>query len=155
MPDFDSMAASRMRDNVERWMIHESLSFENVKNEENSFQILVKHAGPAGIPVDIFEPKGQPGILVIGTKVAMKNKQIARYLGFTEQEKANFEKRVADFCYTIQAINKNVTEDGKLKIGVYVVLDKPEDINQQSVFEAIDRVSEMYDKTARFLLKTF
>ena len=149
------MVASRMRDNVERWMIHEGLSFEGVKNDENSFQILVKHAGPAGIPMDIFEPKGQPGILVIGAKIAMKNKQISRYLGFTEQEKANFEKKVADFCYTIQAINKNVTEDGKLKIGVYVVLDKPEDINQQSVFETIDRVSEMYEKTARFLLKTF
>ena len=155
MPRIDTMAASRMRDNVERWMIHEGLSFVDVKNEENSFQILVKHAGPAGVPVDIFEPKAQPGILVIGAKIAMKNKQIARYLGFTEQEKANFEKKVADFCYTIHAINKNVTEDGKRKIGVYVVLDKPDEINQQSVFEAIDRVSEMYEKTARFLLKTF
>ena len=149
------MVASRMRDNVERWMIHEGLSFEDVKNEENSFQILVKHAGPAGVPVDIFEPNGQPGILVIGAKISMKNKQVSRYLGYTEQEKENFEKKVADFCYNIQAINKNVTEDGKRKIGVYVVLDKPENINQQTVFEAIDKVSEMYEKTARFLLKTF
>ena len=155
MSNFEDMASSRMRDNVERWMIHEGLSFEDVKNEENLFQILVKHAGPAGVPVDIFEPRGQPGILVLGAKISMKNKQISRYLGFTEQEKTNFEKKVADFCYTIQAINKNVTEDGKRKIGVYVVLDKPDEINQQSVFEAIDRVSEMYEKTARFLLKTF
>ena len=93
--------------------------------------------------------------LLLEAKISMKNKQISRYLGFTEQEKTNFEKKVADFCYTIQAINKNVTEDGKRKIGVYVVLDKPDEINQQSVFEAIDRVSEMYEKTARFLLKTF
>ena len=149
------MVASRMRDNVERWMIHEGLSFEDIRNDENLFQILVKHAGPSGVPVDIFEPKGQQGILVLGAKISMKNKQISRYLGFTEQEKKNFEKKVADFCYTIQAINKNVTEDGKRKIGVYVVLDKPEEINQQSVFDAIDRVSEMYEKTSRFLLKTF
>ena len=39
------MSLSRMRDNVERWLIHESLSFNPVKSEENSFQILVKHAG--------------------------------------------------------------------------------------------------------------
>ena len=155
MFEFDVMVSSKMRDNVERWMIHEGLSFENVKNDENSFQILVKHAGPTGIPVDIFEPKGQPGILVIGSRIAMKNKQVSRYLSFTEQEKSRFEKKVADFCYTIKAINKNMTEDGKLKIGVYVVLDKPEDINQQTVFEAVDRVSDMYEKTARFLLKTF
>ena len=144
-----------MRDNVERWLIHEGLSFENVKNSENTFQILVKHAGPAGVPVEIFEPKAQQGILVIGSKVVMKNNQIARYLGFNDEEKQRFEKKVADYCYSIQAINKNVTEDGKQKIGVYVVLDKEENINQQGVFDAMDRVSEMHEKTARFLMKTF
>ncbi|MCV0400576.1 MAG: DUF2299 domain-containing protein [Nitrosopumilus sp.] len=149
------MTTSRMRDNVERWVIHEGLSFEEVKNPENNFQILVKHAGQSGIPVDIFEPKGQPGILVIGAKVVMKNNQIARYLGFSPEEKEKFEKKVADFCYSIQAINKIITEDGKQKVGVYVVLDDKENINQQTMLEAIDSVSEKYDKTARFLLKTF
>ena len=48
-----------------------------------------------------------------------------------------------------------VTEDGKQKVGVYVVLDDKENINQQTVFEAMDKVSEMYDKTSRFLMKTF
>ena len=32
------MSASRMRDNVERWLIHESLAFDQVKNQENSFK---------------------------------------------------------------------------------------------------------------------
>ncbi len=149
------MSASRMRDNVERWVIHEGLSFEEVKNPENTFQILIKHAGQSGIPVDVFEPKGQPGILVIGAKVVMKNNQIARYLGFNAEEKERFEKKVSDFCYSIQAINKIITEDGKQKVGVYVVLDDKENINQQTMLEAIDSVSEKYDKTARFLLKTF
>ena len=149
------MSTSKMRDNVERWLIHEGLSFEEIKNPENSFQILVKHAGQSGIPIDIFEPKAQQGILVIGSKVVMKNNQISRYLGFNKEEKEKFEKKVSDFCYSIQAINKFITEDGKQKIGVYVVMDDKENINQQTVFDAVDRVSEMYDKTARFLLKTF
>ena len=144
-----------MRDNVERWVIHEGLSFEEVKNPENIFQILIKHAGQSGIPVEVFEPKGQPGILVIGAKVVMKNNQIARYLGFSQEEKEKFEKKVSDFCYSIQVINKIITEDGKQKVGVYVVLDDKENINQQTMLEAIDSVSEKYDKTARFLLKTF
>ncbi len=149
------MSTSRLRDSVERWLIHEGLSFEDVKNPENTFQILVKHAGQTGIPIEIFEPKGQPGILVIGAKVVMKNNQIVRYLGFNQQEKENFEKKVADYCYSIQAINKNITEDGKQKIGVYVVLDDKENINQQTVFDAIESVSEKHEKTSRFLLKTF
>ena len=144
-----------MRDNVERWMIHEGSSFEEMKIPEDSFHILVKHAGQYGIPVEIFEPKSQQGIIVIGAKVVMKNKQIARYLGFNEEEKAKFEKKISDFCYSIQAINKMITEDGKQKIGVYVVLDDKENINQQTVFDAMDKVSEMHEKTSRFLMKTF
>lgn len=144
-----------MRDNVERWIIHEGLQSEEVKNPENNFQILVKHAGRYGIPVDVFEPKGQPGILVIGAKVVMKNSQIARYLGFSAEEKERFEKKVNDFCNSIQVINKIITEDGKQKVGVYVVMDDKENINQQTMLDAIDDVSEKYDKTSRFLLKTF
>jgi len=149
------MSASRMRDNIERWLIHEGLSFEETKNTESTFQILVKHAGQYGIPVEIFEPKAQSGILVIGAKVIMKNNQIARYLEFNEEEKEIFEKKVVDFCNSIHAINKIITEDGKQKIGVYFVLDDKENINQQTVFDAMDKVSEMYEKTARFLMKTF
>ena len=86
-----------MRDNIERWLTHEGLSFEEIKNSENSFQILVKHAGQYGIPAEIFEPKAQPGILVIGAKVIMKNNQIARYLGFNNEEKAKIRKQSSRF----------------------------------------------------------
>lgn len=144
-----------MQDNVERWLIHEGLSFKYVKSNENIFQIVIKHAGIQGIPIDVFEPKRQPGILVVGAKVIMKNNHIARYLRFNTEERTKFEKKVADFCYSIQAINKVIAEDGKQKIAVYVVLDDKENINQQTLFEAIDSVSEKYEKTSRFLLKTF
>ena len=149
------LSASRMRDNVERWLIHESLPFNEIKNEENSFQILVKHAGQFGIPVEIFEPKAQLGILVIGAKIEMKNNQIIRYRGFNEEEKAKFANKVLDFCNSIEAISKIITEDGKQKVAVYVVLDNKENINQQAMFDAIDAVSEKHEKTSRFLLKTF
>jgi len=149
------MSTSRMRDNVERWLIHESLSFNSVKSEENSFQILVKHAGQYGIPVDIFEPKSQLGILVVGAKVEMKNNQIIRYRGFTDEEKSKFSDKLSDFCNSIEAISKIITEDGKQKIAVYVVLDDKENINQQTMLDAIDSLSEKHERTSRFLLKTF
>ena len=144
-----------MRDNVERWLIHESLPFDQVKNEENAFQILVKYAGQYGIPVDIFEPKAQLGILVVGAKIEMKNNQIIRYKGFNEEEKTKFANKISDFCNSIEAISKIIAEDGKQKIAVYVVLDDKENINQQTMFNAIDSVSEKHEKASRFLLKTF
>ena len=144
-----------MRDNVERWLIHEALPFSPVKNEENSFQILVKHAGQYGIPVDVFEPKSQLGILVIGAKIEMKNNQIIRYRGFNDEEKSKFANKISDFCNSIEAISKIITEDGKQKVAVYVVLDDKENINQQTMLDAIDAVSEKHEKTSRFLLKTF
>lgn len=149
------MSMSRMRDSVERWLIHESLSFNSVKSEENSFQILVKHAGQYGIPVDIFEPKAQLGILVVGAKVEMKNNQIIRYRGFTDEEKSKFSDKLSDFCNSIEAISKIITEDGKQKIAVYVVLDDKDNINQQTMLDAIDSLSEKHERTSRFLLKTF
>ena len=149
------MVTSRMRDNVERWLIHESMSFEGVKSTENSFQVLVKHAGPYGIPIDIFEPKAQLGILVIGAKISLKNNQIIRYRVFNEEEKTKFANKVLEFCNSIQAISKIIVEDGKQKVAVFVVLDDKENINQQTMFDAIDRVSEKHEKTSRFLLKTF
>ncbi|MFB1006118.1 MAG: DUF2299 family protein [Nitrosopumilus sp.] len=149
------MSLSRMRDNVERWLIHEGLSFNPVKSEENSFQILVKHAGQYGIPVDIFEPKSQLGILVVGAKVEMKNNQIIRYRGFTDEEKSKFSDKLSDFCNSIQAISKIISEDGKQKVAVYVVLDDKENINQQTMLDAIESLSEKHERTSRFLLKTF
>ncbi len=85
----------------------------------------------------------------------MKNSQISRYLGFNEEEKEKFEQKVTNFCNSIQVISKIITEDGKQKVGVYVVLDDKENINQQTVFDALDGVSEKHEKTSRFLLKTF
>lgn len=141
----------KLRDDVERWLVHMGSSFKEVKSD-NSFQITLLHAETM---IEIFEPKNQQGVLVIGSKVIMKNKQDARYITFNEDEKKIFEDKVASFCHSIGAINRNATEDGKYKIGVYMVLDDPTMINQQEFFSTIDKVVEMHEKTAEFLLKTF
>jgi hypothetical protein len=144
-----------MKENIERWLTHESYSFESIKSTEDIFKIQIKHAGQFGIPVEIFEPKTQPGIIVIGAKVIMKNNQISRYLKFNDEEKTRFSKKMGDFCNSIFAIHKIINEDGKQKIGVFVVLDDKENINQKTVSEGIGKVSEMHEKTSHFLIKTF
>lgn len=147
------MSTSPIRDNVERWLVHHDLAFKSIKTPENSFHILIRPAGQYGMPIEIFEPKTQPGTIVVGAKVVMANRQIRRYQEFTPDEKRKWEERVKDFCDSIHAINRNVFEDGKQKIGVYVVLEG--DINQQVLLDAISQIAAMHERTARFQMKTF
>ena len=143
------------REHVERWLIHSDMSFKDIKDPDNTFHILIKHAGAYGVPVEVFEPKKQAGILVIGAKVIMKNNQIQRYIRFSEKEKEKFKENMSKFCHSVQAINKFITKDGKEMIGVYIVLDDKENINQQTMLDGINSVVEKYEKISRFLLKTF
>jgi len=78
-----------------------------------------------------------------------------RFLKLNEKEKMNFEKKITDFCYTIKAVNKFFYEDGIKKVGVYIVLDKKEQLNQPGFMKTLSKIIEMSDKTRDFLYKTF
>ncbi|HSG74069.1 MAG TPA: hypothetical protein VLA01_02620, partial [Nitrosopumilaceae archaeon] len=65
------------------------------------------------------------------------------------------EKKVADFCYNIKAVHRMSEENGKKVVGVFVVLDKDEQFNQNSFLESLQNVIEMSDKTSQFLIKAF
>ncbi len=144
-----------LRDNVERWLIHENYKFDEQKSDENNFQMAIKHVGSFGNVVEIFQPKNQPNVLVLGSKIPLKNNQNARYLRLSEAEQEKFEKKVADFCYNIKAVHRMSEENGKKVVGVFVVLDKEEQLNQHSFFEGLQNVIEMSDKTSQFLIKAF
>ena len=143
------------KNSVERWLIHENYKFSDIKNKENNFQIGIRHAGSFGMPIEIFQPKNQPNVLVIGGKIPLKNRQNFRYLNLNDKEKENFEKKAADYCNSIHAIPKFFDENGKKVVGVYVVLDDESKFNQQDFANAIQQVIEMSEKTTQYLMKTF
>ena len=147
--------ANQLQNNVERWLVHENYKFTNKKTDDTTFCNVIKNVGSYGIPVEIFEPKNQPGVLVIGGKIFFKNNQTLRYNKLTDAEREKFHSSVKDFCDSIYAIHKIFKEDGKVVIGVYVVLDKVERFTQQLVMDTISQVNEMGDKVTRFVLKTF
>ena len=117
---------SRLRDNVERWLIHENYDFKQGKSDDATFKIIINNSDGLGNDTEVFEPKGQENILVIGIKIDMKTKQLIRFRELNETEQENFKKKVDDFCYSIKAVGKFLDEDGKKKVGVFIVLDKPE-----------------------------
>ena len=146
---------SNLHEDVQRWLIQENYSFDEAETEEDNFKIIIKNVGTFGNNLEIFEPKQQANILVIGIKVPLKNNQMMRFLKFAEKEKENFEKKITDFCYSIKAINKFFDEDGKKKVGVYIVLDKKEQLNQPSFTKTLTQIIEISDKTSQFLYKAF
>jgi len=105
--------------------------------------------------LEIFEPKQQANVLVIGVKIPLKGKQMMRYRQLNQKEQENFEKKMTDFCYSIQAINKFFDEDGMKKVGDYIVLDKKEQLNQPTFVATLTKIIEVSEKTAQFLYKSF
>ena len=146
---------SNLHEDVQRWLIQENYSFDEAETEEDNFKIIIKNVGTFGNNLEIFEPKQQANILVIGIKVPLKNNQMMRFLKLNKKEKENFEKKITDFCYSIKAINKFFDEDGKKKVGVYIVLDKKEQLNQPSFTKTLTQIMEISDKTSQFLYKAF
>ena len=106
---------SNLRDSVERWLVQEGYSVIETKTEDN-FKIIVKNIDAFSNDLEIFEPKQHAGVLVIGVKIPLKGKQMIRYRQLNQKEQENFEKKMTDFCYSIQGINKFFDEDGMKKL---------------------------------------
>ena len=145
---------NNLHESVERWLVQENYSFNETKTEDN-FKIIIKNADAFSNNLEIFEPKQQANVLVIGVKIPLKSKQMIRYLKLNQKEKENFEKKITDFCYSIKTINKFFDEDGMKKVGVYIVLDKKEQLTQPSFTKTLTKIIEMSDKTGQFLYKSF
>jgi len=143
-----------LHESVERWLVQENYSFNETKTEDN-FKIIIINIDAFSNNLEIFEPKQQTGVLVIGVKIPLKSKQMIRYRLLNQKEKENFEKKMTDFCYSIQVVNKFFDEDGMKKVGVYIVLDKKEQLNQPNFMITLTKIIEISEKTAQFLYKSF
>jgi|TARA_B100001750_G_scaffold214185_1_gene197187 hypothetical protein len=144
-----------LRDSVERWLIHENYSFKKTESNDSSFKFLINNGDGLGNNIEIFEPSQQENVLVVGVKVEFKTKLIRRFLELNENEQEKIKSKIADFCYSIKAVNKFLDEDGKKKVGVYIILDKQEQLNQPFFMETLQNLTEMSEKTNRFLIKAF
>ena len=146
---------SGLRDNVERWLIHENYSFKLSDSDDTSFKILIRNGDGLGNNIEVFEPKDQENVLVAGVKVSFHHKLIRRFLELNEIEQEKIKTKIADFCYSIKAVHKFLDENGKKMVGIYIVLDKSEQLNQPFFTKTLQEIIEMSEKTNRFLIKAF
>ena len=146
---------TRLHDSVERWLIHENYPMCKTQSDVDTFKFIIKNGDGLGNNIEIFEPKQQEGILIVGVKVELKTKLITRFLELNETEQEKLKTKIADFCYSIKAVHKFLDEDGKKKAGIYIVLDKPEQLNQALFMKTLENIVAMSEQTNRFLIKTF
>ena len=146
---------TRLHDSVERWLIHENYPMSKTQSDIDTFKFIIKNGDGLGNNIEIFEPKQQEGILIVGVKVELKTKLITRFLELNETEQEKLKTKIADFCYSIKAVHKFLDEDGKKKAGIYIVLDKPEQLNQAFFMKTLENIVTMSEQTNRFLIKTF
>jgi len=144
-----------LRESVERWLTHENYSFKLSNSDDTSFKISIKNGDGLGNNIEVFEPKDQESILVIGIKVSFHHKLIRRFLELNETEQEKIKTKIVDFCYSIKAVHKFLDENGKKMVGIYIVLDKPEQLNQPFFTKTLQEIIEMSEKTNRFLIKAF
>ena len=146
---------SGLKDSVERWLIHENYPFKLSDTDDASFKMLIKNGDGLGNNIEVFVPKDQENILVIGVKVSFHHKLIRRFLELNEAEQEKIKTKIADFCYSIKAVHKFLDENGKKMVGIYIVLDKSEQLNQPFFNKTLEEITEMSEKTNRFLIKAF
>jgi len=56
---------NNLHDSVERWLVQDGHSIIETKTEDN-FKIIIKNIDAFNNNLEIFEPKQQPNVLVIG-----------------------------------------------------------------------------------------
>jgi len=69
---------NNLHDSVERWLVQDGHSVTETKTEDY-FKIIIINIDAYSHNLDIFEPKQQANILVIGLKVPLKNNQMMRF----------------------------------------------------------------------------
>ena len=143
-----------LQDSVARWLTHEGYEFEKSATEKDaSFEVSVTNAGGPGGRMIVFSPKKQPDVLVIGARCPFRTSQNYRYMRLTDSQKGKMKVRIRNFCDDIEAVCRFTEDYGRHITGVYTVLDKKEQHNQQAFLAALEKTAEMGDKVSLFQRK--
>ena len=100
-----SISMQNLRESVERWLIHENYTFQELRSSQDKFKFVIKNVDALGNNLEIFEPNQQLNILVIGIKIPLKNNQMVRFLKLNKIEKENFEQKITNFCQLLYYIH--------------------------------------------------
>jgi len=140
----------------------EEVKLEKIKNDE---KLTLQKYDEKIKNLEQKKAKGSFSMISASVKIAIlknysKRRDMNEIKDLEQEQKKQVllwkEKPNEIFDYSVRkAINKIFKEDGKVVIGVYVVLDKVERFTQQLVLDTMAKVNELSEKVTRFVFKTF
>ena len=140
--------ASRIQNDVERWLVHEGLRFKYQKpNDDHAFKAVI--SGPSDvrdIDTEIFEPAKQPGVIVVGRKCPFGTGLNQRFLNMTASEQQRVRDRITEYCTSVGAVHRFFTDNGRSIVGVYIVIDSADRQNQSDFSESLRHITRMSDQ---------
>ena len=154
-PQHNMSPASKAQNDVERWLIHEGLRLKYQKDNDSTFKVIV--SGPPDaqdVDTEIFEPAGQQGVIVVGRKCPFGTAQNQRYLAMSEAEQENVQERITEYCNSIGAVHRFLTESGRSIVGVYIVIDAADKQNQSYFSDSLRQVTKMADMVKEYIRRT-
>lgn len=146
--------ATAIQNSVERWLVHESLRFRYAKSDTDTFRAVITSPGGPDDGTEVFEPKNQPGVIVIGRKCPLNAGQNARFLAMTGQEQSKVRSRISEYCDSIGAVHRFLEENGLNMVGVYTVIDATERQNQSDFSESLGDTARMAGRLKDHLRRT-
>ncbi len=148
-------SATRIQNNVERWLVHEGLKFKYQKHDDATFKVII--SGPPeiqDIDTEIFEPASQQGVIVVGKRCPFKTTQNQRYLNMTQDEQQKIQDRIAKYCDSVGAVHRFMMDNGRVMVGVYIVIDSQEMQNQSYFSESLRQTIQMADSVKEYMRRT-
>lgn len=140
--------ASRIQNNVERWLVHEGLRFKYQKpDNDHAFRVVI--SGPPDVrdvDTEIFEPAGQPGVIVIGRRCPFGTGLNRRFLNMTASEQQRVRDRITEYCNSVGAVHRFLIDNGRNIVGVYIVIDSTDRQNQSDFSESLRHITSMSDQ---------
>ncbi len=146
---------SKTQDNVERWLVHAEFKFKYATDPSTEmFKIMISSPDSYDEGTEVFEPRNQPGTIVIGKRRMLRSNANKRFFDMTPEEQNLVEQKISSYCDLLEAVHRFFIENGRKGVGVYIVLDPNRGYNQMDFLNSLERIIEMADRLAMYMKKT-
>jgi len=142
---------------IEKWIAERNHSFAKINEPTHMFHFILKNLGPLKIPVEIFQEKEKPE-LIVGFMTFLSKELTFKIYRFSEGEKQEFKNKVDAFLSTLRVdhrtgirVSCDIISDKGSYGAKYFLKAKSNSCDKELFYKMIDMVKETSVKSDQFL----